>query len=142
VRALVCGWLFQQRLAYLDWIIGIRQAQIDAWDAAQDPSDFVATEHHLRLESVQNQRRLELADREPLPEWQRGRDGYLAYLDSPRWKRKRLRKLVSVGRRCESPDCGRVATRVPSPGVRHVGFEENADLVALCLIHHRAAHSY
>jgi hypothetical protein len=66
------GWLFQQRLAYLDWIIGIRQTQTDAWDAAQDPSDFVATEHHLRLESVQNQRRLELADREPLPEWQRG----------------------------------------------------------------------
>ena len=28
--------IFEERLAYLDWIIARRQAEVDAWNAAQD----------------------------------------------------------------------------------------------------------
>lgn len=103
-------------------------------------AQFKITEHHTRLESVQEQRRLELADREPLPQSQRGPDNYPAYLDNPRWKRKRLRKLVSTGYRCEVLDCGGQATECHHPSYDNVGFEENDDLVALCARHHQVAH--
>jgi len=136
--------IFEERISYLDWIIARRQAEIDAWNAAQDPSDLLAqfkiTEHHLMLESVKNQRRVELADREPLPESQRGPDNYPNYLDSQRWKRRRQRKLVSTGGRCEVPNCKAAAVECHHPSYDNVGFEENGDLVALCAGHHRATH--
>ena len=139
------SWSFRERISYLDWIIALRQAEVDTWKAAQDPrdwgSEFRISEHHERLESVQERRRLEMADQEALPSWTGSVAAhYHHYLDSPRWKRKRIRKLVSTQWRCETSGCGAPADECHHLSYDRLGFEENADLAALCVGHHQMAH--
>jgi hypothetical protein len=134
---------FEERLAYLDWIIAIRQAALDAHNAVSTDGDkrlfdYAANQLAVRLRRVQERRRIELSDREPLPDWYQD---YRRYLYSGRWDRIRRRKLTSVHHYCEHPDCKRSATACHHKHYNSLGFEENNDLEALCVRHHVARHS-
>jgi hypothetical protein len=139
---------FEQRLAYLDWVIAKRQAELDARGVAADNEDarrvaaFNWTTRRLAatLSQIRRQRIIELSDREPsLPDWHD--QGHRSYYHSGRWRRIRLRKLVSVKHRCEQPGCKRSATVCHHKHYDTFGFEENDDLEALCSRHHWARHS-
>src|SRR5262249_22509084 len=130
---------FEERLAYLDWLVAERQAKLDAHNAVRPDGDkFIANKLAVRLWRVQRQRRIALLDREPLPDWYQD---YRRYLGSGRWRRIRRRKLVSVHHRCEHPGCKRSATACHHKHYDTLGFEENSDLEALCSHHHQARHS-
>jgi hypothetical protein len=151
----------EQRLAFLDWVIAKRQAELDARAASATAVDLTmklvgkpdAGNRHVRcvaaerwltnrlaatLSQIRRQRIIELRDREPLPDWYQD---YRRYLHSGRWRRIRLRKLVSARYRCEQPGCKRSATACHHKHYDTLGFEENADLEALCVRHHQARHS-
>jgi hypothetical protein len=130
---------FEQRLAYLDWVIAKRQAKLDARGvaAAQSSNGRSTSRLATTLSQIRRQRLIALSDREPLPDQQ----DYHRYLHSRRWRRIRLRKLVSVQHRCEQPGCKRSATACHHQHYNTLGFEENSDLEALCFRHHVARHS-
>jgi hypothetical protein len=123
---------FEQRLAYLDWVIAKRQAKLDARGVGRATSRLAAT-----LSQIRRQRLIALSDREPLSDQHQD---YHRYIHSGRWRRIRLRKLVSVGHRCEQPGCKRSATACHHKHYDTLG-EENSDLEALCFRHHQARHS-
>jgi hypothetical protein len=149
-------------MRYLDWVIAIRRAEVDAWRAEHPGrlSRFASTDVHKRLRDVQLQREIELADRDPLNTtrsivWVDGKQCvklvelpwlpeeklYRLHLDSMRWKlRIRRRKMVSVGWRCEYPGCTAQAEDCHHLHYDTLGFEENCDLEALCHRHHEARH--
>jgi hypothetical protein len=151
----------EERIRYLDWITAKREAEVKAWRAKHpDKSNLEQTfdrdyrQIWEKLDDLRRHRRIEFADREPLAKTVRiwlgdgnyevrvfsRRELYDRHLDSPRWKRTRLRKLVSVGNRCEYPGCEDYATDCHHLHYDTLGFEENADLEALCRMHHRAQH--
>jgi hypothetical protein len=149
-------WVFEDRVRYLEWIVARRRAELEAWRAEHTDwlSRFKSTDVHERLRCVQRQLETELADREPLNAirtdswvggkrhtelverpWRSRKHFYRAHLDSPRWKlRIRIRKMVSVGWRCEYPGCTAQATDCHHFHYDTLGFEENCDLEASC--HH------
>jgi hypothetical protein len=136
---------FEQRLAYLDWIIAKRKVDADVRETELPVGDTIAAildqalqKLSEKYQSAVRRRRIELADREPLPRhWQ---DEYRSHLDSWRWKRTRTRKMVSVRCRCEYPDCSQHAENCHHLHYDSLGFEENYDLEALCRHHHRVRH--
>src|SRR5262245_24050257 len=136
----------EQRLAYLDWVIAKRQADLDARGVAADNEDargvaafnWATRRLAATLSQIRRRRIIELSDREPLPDWYQD---YRRYLHSGRWRRIRRRKLVSAHHRCEHPGCKRLATACHHKHYDTLGFEENDDLEALCLRHHQARHS-
>src|SRR5215471_922706 len=128
---------FEQRLAYLDWIIVERQAELDAHNAVS-ADGYETNRLATRLRRVQRQHRIALLDREPLPDWYQD---YRCYLGSGRWRRIRRRKLASVNWRCEHPGCKDLATACHHKHYDTLGFEENSDLEALCSRHRQARHS-
>jgi len=138
---------FEQRLAYLDWIIAKRQAALDARGVAADNKDarsvaafnWMTRRLAATLSQIRRQRLIALSDREPLLLPDSYQD-YRRYLASGRWKRIRRRKLTSVNHRCEHPDCKRSATACHHMRYDTLGFEENSDLEALCFRHHQARH--
>src|SRR5262245_44848353 len=139
---------FERRLAYLDWIIAIRQAELNAHNAVSPDGDkrlfdYAANRLAVRLRHVQKQRRIALLDREPLRDWYQDypRKSARSYIHSGRWRRIRRRKLVSVNYRCEQPGCKGSATACHHKHYDTLGFEENDDLKALCFRHHVARHS-
>jgi hypothetical protein len=150
---------FEERIEYLDWIIPIREEEDRAWRAEYAKkhgawiSKFVSGETTNRKRELYVQRRLELADREPLSMMGWAYAGgkseriklsqgalYRRHLDSQRWKRTRLRKLVSVGYRCEHSDCEEHATDCHHLHYYCLGLEANVDLEALCRYHHDVRH--
>jgi hypothetical protein len=150
-----CRMTFEQRLQFLDWKISKleeeRRVHVEARRAkAGWLADF---ESFPKLEAVRTLRHIELTDRKPLDtvrllvqgnkifrgEWSRHQI-YLRHLDSNRWKRTRRRKMISVAGRCEYPDCTQHAENCHHLHYETLGFEENADLEALCRLHHQARH--
>jgi hypothetical protein len=140
---------FAARLQYLNAMIALRAVEDAAWrlqERAKEEasgqtfflSNFVVSEPSRRLRELIHQREVELADREPLPDYLS--QNYEMFLDSQRWKRTRRRKLVSVKCRCEELGCARQATECHHLHYETLGFEENYDLEALCSDHHRARH--
>jgi len=136
-----------QRLQYLGWRVAALKAQLAQWRAAHpnaDCADMVCDPAPSRiaeeLRSVEGRGRIEVDDQGPLDPPHRGPNRYAAYLDSPRWRRKRLRKFVAVSSRCEFPGCGGWAEECHHRHYRTLGFEENGDLEALCRLHHEARH--
>jgi hypothetical protein len=134
-----------ERFKYLDWIISKRRIELDAWHAGYIGrlSRFMSTPVHDKLRSVERQRRIELTDLEPLPDYWPPLDtpeGRRRYRDTSRWERKVLRKRVSVGGRCEYPDCDALVDDCHHLHYWTIGFEENCDLEALCHRHHEARH--
>ena len=132
----------EQRLRYLEWRIAALKAEHRAHVKARVAAGnwLAKYEFFPKLEDVRLQHRIEVADREPLPAHHRGRENYRNYLDSMRWKRTRLRKLVAVNWRCEFPGCAQPADECHHLHYETVGFEHNADLDALCSLHHQARH--
>jgi hypothetical protein len=157
---------FAERLQYLDMMIGRYEAEITAWkqshpnaDAIQQMLDRDLGRIYRKMEPLQIRRTIELADREPLNtvcygSWLNGKPHneyrplpprspyqlYRSHLDSPRWRRIRTRKLVSVNGHCEYPGCTAIAAECHHRHYSNVGFEENTDLEALCRDHHEARH--
>ena len=134
-----------ERLQYLGWRIAPLKAELAQWYASQeeDGSSLAAFSSGParitgQLRSLERQRRIELADLEPLSPHQQ--EHYRAYLDSPRWKRKRQRKFVAVANLCEFPGCKAKAAECHHLHYDTFGFEENADLEALCRPHHEVRH--
>jgi hypothetical protein len=133
----------QQRLRYLNWRICELEKQHRAYVEAQIAvgHDLVLFEAVPKLDNLRRQWRLEQYDLEPLPVYQIGRENYHNYLDSCRWKRKRLLKFVTVNWSCEYSGCSQPDHECHHLHYETVGFETNADLEALCSRHHRARHS-
>jgi hypothetical protein len=133
---------------YLDWIIAKREAEYAVWRKereVEDPDQFAlwrfASNPILEeLMRLRKRRRLEIDDQTPLLKCERWPDNYRNYRDSGRWKRRRIRKLVSVGHKCEHPGCTAAARHCHHLHYDNVGFEENCDLEALCEPHHKARH--
>ena len=154
--------VFKERIRYLDWIIAKREVQDKAWheeyanvhDADKCKlSRFVTGKFYQMLRELRAQRGIELEDQDPLHTtrvWCGAEfkliyhrppvNFYPWYLDSQRWKRKSLRKLVSVGWHCEYPHCTDRANECHHLHYANVGFEENCDLEAVCHHHHEVNH--
>ena len=138
------SWSFRERISYLDWIIALRQAEVDTWKAAQDPrdwgSEFRISEHHESSRVCRS-------------------------AAASRWL---IRRPCRLGRGVSRPTTTTISTvhagngnefaswcrrsgdakprvAVPADECHHLsydrlGFEENADLAALCVGHHQMAH--
>jgi hypothetical protein len=153
-----CKMTFEQRIAYLDWIIAKREEEDRIWrvEYANSCGSFLAQfsfgDTTKRLRDLREQRRLEVLDHEPLRttrlrfinreaiEEPLTREVYRFHMDSKRWKRTRRRKLISVCGKCEHLGCSQHAEDCHHLHYETVGFENNADLEALCRPHHRARH--
>jgi hypothetical protein len=159
---------FVGRIQYLDWAIALRSAEDKAWREEYAKihnesgpkgfklSRFVMGDTSRKLHELETWRRVELEDRDPLNTMRIGRGTEFtlielpwrspaalrrAHRDSPRWKcRTRIRKMVSVGWRCEAPGCVEHADECHHLHYDTLGLEENSDLEALCWRHHRARH--
>lgn len=129
-----------ERLQYLDWRIAPLKAELAQCYASRAGALAAFTTGPAGisrpLRSLEALRRIELGSLEPLEPWQT----YHGYLDTPRWKRKRLLKFVSVNGRCEYPGCQAMAENCHHLHYRTLGLEENGDLEALCRRHHEARH--
>jgi len=134
---------FAERIQYLVWIIAKWEAELAARGASLTDEDErlfdrLTNKIASKLGRVRLRRIIELTDREPLNTvkcsyWagdelrvefrplplQSREQLYRAHLDSQRWKRTRLRKLVSVQWHCEHPSLHERCYRVPSPALRH-----------------------
>jgi hypothetical protein len=142
---------FPDRVAYLGWIIQVREAEYEAWREEQERKEptsggqfrlwqFESNPIHKDMIGLQSRLRVELGDEGPAPDhWLRK---YSNYLDTRRWERKSLRKRVSVGYRCEYPGCERNATDCHHLHYGTLYFEENCDLEALCHPHHEAREGF
>lgn len=67
---------------------------------------------------------------------------YEEYLRSAHWRRKRIEKMETAGRRCELCGASRAPLEVHHRTYRSLGEEQNGDLIVLCRGCHKTFHRH